>query len=116
MTVEQLAVDYKQLMAVTTSLAAALQSIDIFEKYPEGTDRRWWSNHNCWLYKGEAIANVNAAYIEKSVESFKLLMYTIDSNQELKMLLQGIEINKINEPHIQDETPNRYDDIYQQSG
>jgi hypothetical protein len=26
--------------------------------------------------------------------------------------LQGIEIEKINEPDIQDEAPNRYDDIY----
>jgi hypothetical protein len=112
MTVEQLARDYKQLMAVTNSLASALQSIDIFETYNGKNDKRYWSSHNCWLYKGEAIANVNAAQLELSVAKFKDLMHTINSNEELKMLLQGIEIEKINEPNIQDEAPNRYDDIY----
>jgi hypothetical protein len=115
MTVEQLARDYKQLMAVTNSLASALQSIDIFQKYNEESTlatRRIWSNYNCWLYKGEAIANVNAEQIELSVAKFEDLMHAVNSNQELKMLLQGIEIEKINEPDIQDEAPNRYDDIY----
>ena len=112
MTVEQLAKDYKQLMAVTNSLATALQSFDIIESY-KGTDgKRWWSNHNCWLYKGEAIANVNEAQVSISIEKFKNLMSNLSNNQELKMLLQGIEIEKINESH-QDEAPNRHDDIYQ---
>jgi hypothetical protein len=112
MTVEQLARDYKQLMAVTNSLASALQSIDIFEKYNGKNEKRHWSSHNCWLYKGEAIANVNAAQIELSLAKFKELMHNLNSDDELKMLLQGIEIEKINEPNIQDEAPNRYDDIY----
>ncbi len=74
MTVEQLARDYKQLMAVTNSLASALQSIDIFETYNGKNDKRYWSSHNCWLYKGEAIANVNTAQLELSVAKFKELM------------------------------------------
>ena len=101
MTVEQLANDYKQLMAVTNYLASAMQSIDIFQKYNEEStlaNRRIWSNYNCWLYQGEAIANVNYAQIELAVEKFKKLMETINHNQELKMLLQGKDMSIINAP------------------
>jgi hypothetical protein len=101
MTVEQLASDYKQLMAVTNYMASAMQSIDIFQKYNEEStlaNRRIWSNYNCWLYQGEAIANVNYAQIELAVEKFKKLMETINHNQELKMLLQGKDMSIINAP------------------
>jgi hypothetical protein len=92
MTVEQLASDYKQLMAVTNYLAAALQNVDIYENYDGKDSRRYWCNHNCWLYPGEAIANVNASQIEISVAKFKELMQNIDSNSELKTLLKSKNI------------------------
>lgn len=101
MTVEQLASDYKQLMAVTNYLASALQSIDIFEKYNENNtlaSRRIWSNYNCWLYQGEAIANVNYAEIELAIEKYKTLLEAINHKQELKMLLQGMDMSIINAP------------------
>lgn len=101
MTVEQLANDYKQLMAVTNYLATALQSIDIFQKYDESNtlaSRRIWSDYNCWLYQGEAIANVNYAEIELAIEKYKTLLETINHNQELKMLLQGKGMDIINAP------------------
>lgn len=101
MTIEQLANDYKQLMAVTNYLASALQSIDIFEKYNESNtlaSRRIWSNYNCWLYQGEAIANVNYAEIDLAVEKYKQLMENIKHNQELKMMLQGVDMSIINAP------------------
>ena len=97
MTLQQLASDYKQLMAVTNSLASCLEHIEILDKYPEGKERRQWSSHNCWIYKGDAIANVNLAQMDISLEKYKQLMHNINSSQELKMLLQGIEIDKINE-------------------
>lgn len=104
MTLEQLASDYLQLLAVTNSMASALQSIEVLELYPKDQDKRFWSRHNCWVYKGEAIANINEAQIQISLEKFKDLMHTIDSNQELKMLLQGLSINTINEPQKINET------------
>ena len=97
MTLNQLASDYKQLMAVTNSLVSCLENIEILDKYPEGKERRQWSSHNCWIQRGDAIANVNLAQIEISLEKYKQLMHTINSSQELKMLLQGVELDKINE-------------------
>ena len=98
MTLEQLASDYLQLLAVTNSMALALQSIEVLESYPKDQERRFWTRHNCWVYKGEAIANINEAKIQISLEKFKDLMHTIDSNQELKMLIQGIDLKTINAP------------------
>lgn len=98
MTLEQLASDYLQLLAVTNSMASALQSIEVLESYPKDQDRRFWTRHNCWVYKGEAIANINEAQIQISLEKFRDLMHTIDSNQELKMLIQGIDLKTINAP------------------
>ena len=97
MTLNKLASDYKQLMAVTNSLVSCLENIEILDKYPEGKERRQWSSHNCWIQRGDAIANVNLAQIEISLEKYKQLMHTINGSQELKLLLQGIEIDKINE-------------------
>ena len=98
MTLEQLASDYLQLLAVTNSMASALQSIEVLESYPKDQERKFWTRHNCWVYKGEAIANINEAQIQISLEKFKDLMHTIDSNQELKMLIQGIDLKTINAP------------------
>lgn len=98
MTLEQLASDYLQLLAVTNSMASALQSIEVLESYPKEQERRFWTRHNCWVYKGEAIANINEAQIQISLEKFKDLMHTIDSNQELKMLILGIDLKTINAP------------------
>ena len=98
MTLEQLASDYLQLLAVTNSMALALQSIEVLESYPKDQERRFWTRHNCWVYKGEAIANINEAQIQISLEKFKDLMHTIDSNQELKMLILGIDLKTINAP------------------
>jgi len=98
MSIEQLLIEYKNLLQITKSLAETLSNIEILEKYPEEREKRFWSNHHCWLYKDDAVALVNLAQINFSLETFKSFTYNIDSNQELKMLLQGLSINTINEP------------------
>ena len=100
MTLEQLAEEYKQLFYVACAMSAALQRIDLLEKYPDEREnkKRFWSHYNCWIYENEAIANVNFADIENSVEKFKEMMHNIDRNQELKMFLSGIDLKTINSP------------------
>jgi len=96
MTLQQLAEEYKKLLGVTNFFATVIQEMEILQHYPEGRTGRIWSNHSCWIYEGDAIANIPGQRTLLSIVRYKELMEKINENPELKLLIQGVDLNTIN--------------------